>query len=72
MGEDIFEEPQVGESDIFSDTYCNNEEENLDKNTEYQVSNENYSTSTYYNVTLKKSDFNKNQEQFLVFKTENV
>lgn len=52
--------------DIFDDDEATDTSSNLDPNATYLTIQDTYSTDTYYNIALKKSDFlNNSQTQFL-------
>ena len=55
------------DNDIFSDDGSNSPEQEIPD--QYKVEYRDYITDTYCNITLKKSDFQKNVEQYLVVET---
>lgn len=70
LGHDIFDENQpIASDDIFDDIDKDEPDESLNFLSEYEVVYENYFTNTYFNLALKRSDFTKNQEQYLMVET---
>lgn len=74
LSNDIFDEQEVAVGDnIFGNLGQDSDSSGLDKpisiNSGYEVLFNTYSTSTYVNLVLKQSDFQKNKEQFLVVET---
>ena len=73
LGHDIFDENQpIASDDIFDDIDKDDESESdeaMHLTTDYEVVYEDYFTKTYFNLALKRSDFTKNQEQYLMVET---
>jgi hypothetical protein len=76
LDHDIFDESEPVPSDnLFDDIVRPDDEEaettfNVDRG--YTVEWETYEKETYFNVALKKSDFNQNQEQYVKVVVEEV
>ena len=73
---DIFDDNTIVQDDLFADLDGESSQEEEDSAEQikprYEAIYENFDGSTYYNIALRKSDLNKNQEQYLAVEIEDA